>query len=72
MMSTTTCARGVDALKLYCADYDDGLRASRPQPVHDWASHAADAFRYLAMTLDRKAVQTGFHRRIEYTRQGVV
>jgi phage terminase large subunit len=68
----TKCARGIDALKLYRADYDDRLRVLRPQPVHDWASHAADAFRYLAMTLDRKVVQTGFHRRIEYSRQGVV
>jgi hypothetical protein len=43
----------------------------RPQPVHDWTSHAADSFRYLAMTLDRQAVQSGFHRRIEYAQQGV-
>jgi hypothetical protein len=35
-------------------------------------SHAADSFRYLALTLDRKATQTGFHRRIEYSQQGVV
>jgi len=65
------CARGVDALKLYRAEYDDKLMALRPQPVHDWSSHAADAFRYLAMTLDRKAVQTGFHRRIEYAQHAV-
>ena len=42
------CARGVDALKLYRADYDRALQALRPQPVHDWTSHAADSFRYLA------------------------
>ena len=30
------------------------------------------AFRYLAMTLDAKAVQSGFHRRIEYQRTGIV
>jgi len=66
------CARGVDALKLYRAEYDDKLMALRPQPVHDWSSHAADALRYLAMTLDRKAVQTGFHRRIEYAQHAVV
>jgi hypothetical protein len=66
----TKCARGVDALKLYRADYDTALQALRPQPVHDWTSHAADSFRYLAMTLDRRAVQTGFHRRIEYAQQG--
>ena len=43
----------------------------RPRPVHDWTSHAADSFRYLALTLDRKAMQTSFHRRIEYSQLGV-
>ena len=66
------CARGIDALKLYRAEYDDKLQALRPRPVHDWTSHAADSFRYLALTLDRKAMQTGFHRRIEYSQAGVV
>ena len=46
------CARGVDALKLYRSEFDDKLQALKPRPVHDWTSHAADAFRYLAMTLD--------------------
>jgi phage terminase large subunit len=66
------CARGIDALKLYRAEYDDRLQALRPRPVHDWTSHAADSFRYLALTLDRKAMQTGFYRRIEYSQVGVV
>jgi phage terminase large subunit len=39
------CARGIDALKLYRADYDDKLQALRPHPLHDWTSHAADSFR---------------------------
>jgi phage terminase large subunit len=65
------CARGLDALKLYRAEYDDKLQALRPHPVHDWTSHAADAFRYLAMTLDGREVK-GFYRRIEYRREGVV
>lgn len=46
------CARGIDALKLYRAEFDDKLQAFKPRPVHDWASHGADAFRYLAMGLD--------------------
>ena len=65
------CARGIDALKLYRAEYDSALQALGPQPVHDWTSHAADAFRYLAMTLDRQAAAVGFHRRIAYAQQGV-
>jgi hypothetical protein len=51
------CARGIDALKLYRAEYDDKLQALRPRPVHDWTSHAADSFRYLALTLDRRRTQ---------------
>jgi phage terminase large subunit len=66
------CARGLDALKLYRAEYDDKLQALRPHPVHDWTSHAADSFRYLAMTLDGRSARSGFHRRIEYSRQGFV
>jgi hypothetical protein len=37
-----------------------------------WTSHAADAFRYLALTLDRRATLSGFYRRIEYSKHGVV
>jgi hypothetical protein len=49
----TKCRRGIDALKLYRAEYNDKLQTLRPKPVHDWASHPADAFRYLAMTFDQ-------------------
>jgi phage terminase large subunit len=65
------CGRGLDALKLYRSDYDDRLQVLRPGPVHDWTSHAADAFRYLAMTLDRRA-PSGFDRRIVYPSYGVI
>jgi len=65
------CARGIDAAKLYPAESDDKLQALRPHPVHDWTSHAADSFRYLAMTLDGREVR-GVYRRIEYGREGVV
>lgn len=39
------CARGIDCLRMYRADYDDRLKVLRPRPMHDWASHGADAFR---------------------------
>jgi len=65
------CARGIDALKLYRSDYDETLRVLRPGPVHDCTSHAADAFRYLAMTIDRRTAATGFNRRLVYPRIGV-
>lgn len=64
------CARGIDALKLYRSEWDDKLQTLKPRPVHDWASHAADAFRYLAMTLDTQIVNTGFNRPIDYPSGG--
>lgn len=45
----TLCKEGVEALRHYRSDYDDKNRVFRPRPVHDWASHDADAFRELAL-----------------------
>ncbi|QEX23806.1 hypothetical protein FRZ61_37450 [Hypericibacter adhaerens] len=45
------CAAGLAALRHYRRDYDEKLRAYRARPVHDWSSHGADAFRYLAVGL---------------------
>jgi phage terminase large subunit len=43
------CERGVDALRQYHREYDDNGKVWRSRPAHDWASHGADAFRYLAV-----------------------
>ena len=43
------CERGVDALRQYRRDYDDKNMVWRGKPLHDWTSHCADAFRYLAV-----------------------
>jgi phage terminase large subunit len=43
------CAEGIEALRQYRADYDEKVRAFKNAPLHDWTSHAADAFRYLAL-----------------------
>lgn len=44
-------ARGLEALRQYRREWDDVKRAFRDKPLHDWTSHAADAFRYLAVGL---------------------
>jgi hypothetical protein len=44
-----TCAEGVEALRQYKTDYDEKARAFKKTPRHDWTSHTADAFRYLAL-----------------------
>lgn len=43
------CKDGIEALKQYRAEYDEERKVLKPTPLHDWTSHAADAFRYLAM-----------------------
>jgi len=42
------CHRGINALKSYKKEYDALRDTFKPKPLHDWSSHAADAFRYLA------------------------
>ncbi len=39
------CAEGIRALEHYRKEWNDGLGVYRNQPLHDWASHPADAFR---------------------------
>lgn len=38
-----------EALRQYRTEYDEKTRAFKNTPRHDWTSHYADAFRYLAM-----------------------
>lgn len=42
------CDRGLEALRQYRRDYDEKGKTWRGRPLHDWTSHGADAFRYLA------------------------
>ena len=44
---------GLEALRQYHRAYNERLRSFRNTPVHDWSSHAADAFRYLAVEASR-------------------
>lgn len=49
----TKCADGIDGLMNYRREYAEKLGEFKPAPLHDWASHPADAFRYLAIGLDK-------------------
>ena len=42
------CERGLEALKNYRWDYNTRVNDFTALPVHNWASHGADAFRTLA------------------------
>lgn len=48
------CKDGIEALKQYRAEFDEERKVLKPTPRHDWTSHAADAFRYLAMGWQEK------------------
>lgn len=43
------CAEGIQALQLYHRKFDEERKVFLEKPHHDWTSHPADAFRYLAM-----------------------
>lgn len=53
------CTEGLDMLRQYRQEYDERKKTFRDHPRHDFTSHAADAFRYLA---------TGIENRTNYTR----
>ena len=40
------CKVGLDALRQYRKQWDDKNQVFKNKPLHDWCSHAADAFRY--------------------------
>lgn len=42
------CDEGVEALRQYHYEYDEETKTFGVNPAHDWSSHAADAFRYMA------------------------
>ena len=44
------CQQGLSALRAYRKDWDENHGTWKDKPRHDWASHGADAFRYLSMT----------------------
>lgn len=45
------CADGIQCLRHYRYEQDAERKTLKKEPLHDWASHAADAFRYLALGL---------------------
>ena len=45
------CERGIEALRQYRTEYDERLATFKSTPLHNWASHPADAMRTGAMNL---------------------
>ncbi len=49
------CRDGLEMLRQYRQDWDDRRKVFRDHPRHDYTSHSADAFRYLAIGLENRA-----------------
>jgi len=47
------CSPLLKALENYRQEYDSKKKIYKPRPLHDWSSHFADAFRYLAVSLPK-------------------
>ena len=45
----TRCKRGLECLRNYRAEWSEDDRTYRKTPTHNWASHGADAWRYLSL-----------------------
>ncbi len=63
-------ARGLECLQNYRRELNEKLGEFRATPVHDWASHGADAFRYLAVSIDQ--AQGAKMAPIKYPNSGVI
>ena len=49
---TKSVDKGLECLRNYRRIYNEKLSVYQEKPLHDWSSHAADAFRYLMVGLD--------------------
>jgi phage terminase large subunit len=61
------CKQGLTALRSYRREWDEERKVLSLKPVHDWSSHAADAYRYLVQGLSGATI--GGWQKIEYPRQ---
>jgi phage terminase large subunit len=52
------CKEGIEALKSYHKEYDESRKCYNDRPYHDWSSNGADAFRYLAASVDHRTSST--------------
>ena len=53
VFDATRCQEGLDALRSYRREWDEKRQSFAAHPAHDWASNGADAWRYLAVGLQR-------------------
>ena len=59
-----TTRSGVECLQNYRRVFNEKINAFQNRPLHDWSSHGADAFRYLALGMD----STGNGKRTDWSK----
>lgn len=52
------CRAGIEVLKNYRKEWDEKRKAFKDRPLHDWASHGADAIRQLGVTYREAQAQS--------------
>jgi len=52
------CEQGIESLKNYSRKWNEERKVYAATPLHNWASHASDAMRYLAMWLKMREGRT--------------
>lgn len=62
------CHLGIEALRQYRKEFDEKHQTWRTKPVHDWASHGADAFGYGVMNSPLRAKWQP----LKYSNRGIV
>lgn len=53
------CAQGIECLRNYAKKWDEKRKVFEERPFHNWASHGADAMRYLAVTYKERTAPQG-------------
>lgn len=66
------CQPGLEALQNYRWGYNPRMGELKTEPVHDWASHGADAFRYLALSVRVGKADRVMWKPINYPKRGYV
>lgn len=62
-------SQGLECLMNYRWEFNTRIDEFKAVPVHDWASHGADAFRYMAVTVNRKTEKA---KPLAYRDKGIV
>ena len=67
-----TTKYGLECLRNYRRQFNDKLNVYMQSPLHDWSSHCADAFRYLAVGMTSNTYQSNWDKPLENNNNWIV